>query len=537
MKNKILNDISKLSLREKIGQTSQEVLSNFRSWHAGPLNDLFTEYPVGSLFVGNDVINSHGDENSVAGVISEFQRNSPTPLSIAGDLENGAGHAVKSMTTFPPQLCLGATGSEELAYNFGKYCALEAEFLGFNWTFGPVADLPMNWQNPALVNRMLGDDPQKVIALLRQIIRGYQDHGLSATAKHFPGDGVDYRDQHLITSVNSLSKEEWMNTFGEVYRACFQEDVHAVMTGHIALPWLDKTVGRGGRSRPGTVSPDIMTKLLRDELGFEGVVVSDALIMAGFTGWADWETRTIEAFNAGNDVMLWPGKEYFNLMERAIDDGRVSVERLDEAVGRILRFKQKQGLFEKDFTQVPAEEKPLPESITFSRQLADEGITLVRNRENLLPLQADTHKKVLVSVATILPNDAKERMQPFISELKNLGVEPTLKINGNCLELVDLTSDDYDAFIVVYLLSMHQPKNTVRPVADFAECMWMQQNTVLEPIIISLGSPYLLHDMPYADTYINAYSDCTEIQTSLVNKLYGKDDFKGVSSVATGGEW
>ena len=320
MKEKSLNDLSKLSLREKIGQTSQEILSGFRSWHAGSLADLFGEYPVGSLFVGNDVINSQGDETSVAGVIAEFQGNSRTPLSIAGDLENGAGHAVKNMTTFPPQLCLGATDSEELAYDFGKYCALEAKVLGFNWTFGPVADLPINWRNPALVNRMLGDDPQRVIALLRKIIRGYQDHGLSATAKHFPGDGVDYRDQHLITSVNSLSKEEWMASFGEIYRACFQEDVHAVMTGHIALPWLDKTVGRGGRPRPGTVSPDIMTKLLRDELGFEGVVVSDALIMAGFTGWADWETRTIEAFNAGTDVMLWPGKEYFDLMERAIAD-------------------------------------------------------------------------------------------------------------------------------------------------------------------------------------------------------------------------
>ena len=130
-----MSGISKPSLREKIGQTSQEVLSSFRSWHAGSLADLFAEYPVGSLFVGNDVINSQGDETSVAGVIAEFQRSSRIPLSIAGDLENGAGHAVKSMTKFPPQLCLGATGSEELAYDFGKYCALEAQVLGFNWTF------------------------------------------------------------------------------------------------------------------------------------------------------------------------------------------------------------------------------------------------------------------------------------------------------------------------------------------------------------------------------------------------------------------
>jgi beta-N-acetylhexosaminidase len=529
--------IGALTLREKIGQTSQEVLSVFRTWHPGDVSELLTCYPVGSLFVGNDVINLQGAESGVAGVIAEFQRQSALPLSVAGDLENGAGHAVKSMTKFPPQLCLGATGSAELAYDFGKYCALEAEVLGFNWTFGPVADLPVNWRNPALVNRMLGDDTPQVMALLARIIRGYQDHGLSATAKHFPGDGVDDRDQHLITSVNSLSKEEWMETFGEIYRACFAQDVHAVMAGHIALPWLDQTVGRGGRPRPATVSPDIMTGLLRDELGFEGVVVSDALIMAGFTGWADWETRTLEAFNAGCDVMLWPGKNYFDLMERAIDDGRVSMERLDQAVTRILRFKEKQGLFGRDFPREVAKEKPLPEAIRFSRQLADAGITLVRNRDNLLPLRANKDKKVLVLAATNNPDQARETLEPFLGELANQGLEVTLKINGNCLDLANVTGKDFDHLIVVYLVSMHQPKNTVRPVGAVAECMWMQQNTSLNPIIVSLGSPYLLHDMPYASTYINAYGDCAEIQTSLARKMLGHGEFRGVSPVRTGGAW
>ena len=213
------------------------------------------------------------------------------------------------------------------------------------------------------------------------------------------------------------------------------------------------------------------------------------------------------------------------------------MERLDEAVERILRFKEKQGLFQKDFAQAPAKEEPLPEAIRFSRQLADEGITLVRNREGLLPLQPDTHRKVLVLAATINPDQAEAKLQPFLAELKNQGVEATLKINGNCLDLVDVTNDDYDAFFMVYLLSMHQPKNAVRPVGPVAECMWMQQNTSLDPIIVSLGCPYLLHDMPYASTYINAYGDCTEIQTSLAQKLYGKDEFKGISPIDPGGEW
>jgi beta-N-acetylhexosaminidase len=534
-----------LSLREKIGQTSQELINLFPTNDAARLADLFQHYPVGSLFVGGEIIKDAVDpSDTLREAVGLCQAASSRPLSIAGDLENGAGGAVKSLTAFANLMALGAVNDSQMAWEYGKWTAHEAREVGFNWTFGPVVDLALNWLNPAVNTRCLGRDPQLVSELTAALIRGYQENGLSATAKHFPGDGVDLRDQHLCVSVNHLSEEQWLASFGHVYRTCFNAGVHSVMAGHIALPWQDPRTKRRGRPIPATVSGPLLTKLLRDRLGFDGVLVSDALIMAGFTAWAPYEERMIEAFNAGVDVMLWPGFDYFGMMERALEDGHVSEKRLDESVRRVLAMKIKQGLITTEASEIP---EPVRETLTlaanpkdFARNLAEKSVTLVRNDRSLLPLNPETTQTMLVLYATAYTEQGEKRIAPLLEVIRAYGVEVTVMINGNCLDIHkrEEAGERYDALLTVFDMQMHSVKNAMRPVGPMAECIWtMQYTETMSPIVISLGTPFLLNDLPFAETLVNAYSGTRESQEAAAKAIFGENEFAGVSPVDVGGDW
>ena len=538
--------LASLSRREKIGQTCQARLCDLLASAGGPagLTDYLQSNPVGSLFVGREVIGgAQLDATGMRDLLRRCQAASAVPLSIAGDLENGAGGAVAGLTVFPHLMALGATDSPEQAYEYGKWTAREACEVGFNWVFGPVADLSMNWLNPAVGTRALGDDPERVGKLIASLIRGLQENGLSATAKHFPGDGVDFRDQHLCRSVNALGEEAWLNSFGTVYAACLDAGVHSVMAGHIGLPWCDSATDPQGGAIPATVSRALLTGLLRGRLGFHGLVVSDALIMAGYTSWAPYEERMIQAFTAGVDVMLWPGDSYFDLMEQALEDGRITDAQLDQSVGRILRFKQRQGLFDNspqpdDWAGHPV--KRCEEAATFAGQLASRSLTLARNRIGVLPLDSQHVKRVLILAAAAHPDRAAQTLQPLVRSLEERGIEVTLHVNGNCLDVAAMeeVGRAFDAFICTFDQSMHALKNTLRPIGAMAECIWTLQNTeTLSPIIVSLGSPYLLNDMPFADTMINAYSPAEATVQALGDALFGESHWAGSSPVDVGGEW
>ena len=451
---------SQLTRREKIGQTCQLHGKEIAGLADEQLAAYLHERPIGSVFLGSEIIGSDGDcAEGLQVLIERLQKKSQIPLSISGDLENGAGGAVRGLTAFPVNLALGAVNDPAEAYEYGKWTAVEAARIGFNWTFGPVVDLSLNWLNPIVSVRSLGSFPDRVAELASALIRGLQDHGLSATAKHFPGDGVDFRDQHLCVSVNAFSEEKWQMTFGRVYEACFAAGVHSVMAGHIALPWIEPGTGTGRAPLPGTTSRCILHDLLRERMGYDGVVVSDALIMAGFRGrTSGQENLIVEAFQAGIDVMLWPGSDYFDLMERALETGRIS----------------------------------------------------------------------------------EERLQPLLEGLRRRGISVDFHINGNCLDLRkrEEAGERFQVLIAIFELGTHSLKNTMRPTGPMAECMWTIQGLQsVEPIIVSLGSPYLLNDMPWADTCINAYSSNPHTLKALEAALFGDIPFAGISPVQESGAW
>ncbi|GAT32629.1 beta-N-acetylhexosaminidase [Terrimicrobium sacchariphilum] len=533
--------LARLSLREKIGQTAQERINASTRFLGMSLEEWFERYPVGSVFCGGEIISGCGDTaESSRAAIQTLQAASRLPLLVSGDLESGAGAAVKGLTRMPSALALGATNDTDLAYEYGRWTALEGRQIGFTWTFAPVVDLLRNWLNPVVSNRGLGVSPRHVGRMASAVIRGVQDHGMAACAKHFPGDGVDFRDQHLVTSINSLSEAEWRETYLRVFAEVIQSGVHTIMSGHIALPWLEP-LADGERPRPATVSHRVLG-FLRDELEFDGVIVSDALEMAGFTGWGRYEDRIIEAFNAGIDVMLWPQIEYFDVMERAVMDGRVTEARLDESVRRILRLKARLGL--------PG--APLPGATTggpivlsdearqTARKVAESSITLVRNEENILPLDPAKVRRVLLHCAVGLDEKSRDDLSTLVQDFRDRGVEVSLLQNGNCLDVIsrERLGERWDAYIVVFSLQIHQLKNTVRPVGQIGEVMWTLQNAeTVRPIVVSLGTPYLLQDMPFLKTLVNAYSPSTETQTALARTLWGEIPFSEFSPVDVGGEW
>ncbi|MCL6458917.1 MAG: hypothetical protein K6T85_13000, partial [Gorillibacterium sp.] len=395
-----------LTLREKIGQTVVLLSSRTKEKElCGDLEGFLERYPVGGFFVGAEIIKdvmTSNDFTQVKEATEQYKAATRIPLVFASDMENGCGSMIPGLTKMPFAMALGAARSEQLAYDYGKATALEAKLAGVNWTFSPVADLNLNRFNPITCIRAISDKPEWAIPLLKALVRGMQDHGLAGTAKHFPGDGCDYRDQHMMTTRNPLSREEWMKQHGAVFQALIDHGLMSIMTGHISLPSFQDNMEPGSRYLPATLSHELTDKLLKQKMGFSGVVVSDALIMGGYLKWFPRDASYLKSLQAGTDMMLWPELSYFDTMERAIETGELPMKRLDDAVSRILRMKDQLGLLEqaKLASSNASPELERIEIAAFAERtanaVAEQGLTLLRDEQQLLPLDPAHIRKVLL---------------------------------------------------------------------------------------------------------------------------------------------
>ena len=516
IKNAAASYLKTLTLREKIGQMVQFNSRNLKILRSRMSDEEIAErYPFGSYFSGSDVIDLIGNRIKEQDSIESLKKTVKIPLLIAGDLENGAGEDLPNLTV------VGAARDPELAYEFGKVLAQRARSCGFHWTYGPVSDIVMNWLSPTTSVRSLGSDPEMVTLLATQIIRGMQDQGLCATAKHFPGDGQDFRNQHIGRAVDMLTKAQWDATFGKVYRSVIAAGVKAIMAGHIGLPCVDD------RGFPATLSDRLCIGLLRRELGFEGVLVTDALIMSGFVSFQSYEKRMITMINSGADVMLWPETDIFDLVEKAVDVGDISEKRLDEAAQRVLEMKFACGLLGDN--QLPAPKDPGEAYSLTARKIAEKGTVLVCDRNHFLPLDQKKDRNLLVVVADeperLRDQDlrAYPRVVHFLDQLEAHGARITLKTKLNCLYLTDAESNDekYDAVLVFFTLN---PFYSGRISGETTEMVWMMSNFRNSKVIaISLFSPYLITENPWTPAaVINTGSYCPASQRAAVKLIYGE---------------
>ena len=524
---------SDLTIEQKILQTMVVRISDHD----------FIPLKVGGVFFGGQII-TEPDERGVEGarrLIKKYIDCADIPVLITSDFENGCGGMFKGLTPFPYLMSLGATNDPTLAYEYGKATAMEARSVGANWSLSPVSDLNINPWNPLVCERSVGDNPDYVIPILKEVIRGMQDGGIAACAKHFPGDGMDYRDQHRVTTTNSLSFEDWKRLHGRVFKELIDNGVHTVMAGHINLPSYQKERYEGKLALPATLSRELITDLLKGELGFDGVVVTDALAMGGFTGYFENPTDAlVESFKAGCDMMLWPDDGYFEAMEKAVESGYIPMERLDDAVNRILALKEKLGLFSGDNQPILLSDEEKAYVRDVNRRVAEQSITLLRDEVGNFPMTPDKCKKIAVVAASHWPAAYKEA-ELLCEELRARGFEVDYYGEGNKtpFQKAGMTTnevmDSYDRIIYAMFSRVFRPSG---PEDFYGEgCIPIKtalSHAVDKTIAVSFGSPYFIDEyFERGKTCVNAYSFVSSSVRAFVKAAVGESEFSTFSPVKT----
>jgi beta-N-acetylhexosaminidase len=512
------NTLNGLTEDEKIGQlffpigfsTEKEYLNHLRS------------LGIGGLFF------RPGVAEEVQQTYEYMQRISKVPLLTAANLEDGGNGSSIEGTAFGNQMAVAATNQTSDAYTLGKIASSEGKAVGVNFGFSPVVDLDLNFRNPITNVRTYGSDVERVIKNAKEYIQAFHDNGIMTSIKHFPGDGVDERDQHLLTSINSLSVDNWKKTFGKVYQELIDFGSKAVMVGHIAFP------AYSGDEMPATLSPQLLQDLLRNELGFNGLTITDATPMVGFCSAMKRSEAVPYTIQAGCDMLLFNRvlEEDIQYMKDGLSKGILTKERLDEAVTRILATKASLGLHQTINHGTAKFEDFREEQL----DLADRSITLVKDTQNMLPLSVEKHKRVLLQLLGSF--DSNERvLEKVKAELEKRDFEITVyEPETNFFDLGTVTSfsNDYDA--VLYVANIQNASNQTVTRVHWHTLFGLGNNLPwftkeVPTMLLSFGNPYHLYDLPMVDTVINAYCNYDHFIEMAIKKVTGESSFKGVSPV------
>lgn len=533
--------IEGMTLEEKLGQL-------FLPMAVEAPEEVLAKYDRMGLRPGGVLLRS-GTAAQTREKIAAFQRHAKIPMLIAGDLDRGSFNMVSDGTQYGHEMLLAASGDPQMAYRGGKIMGEECCAVGANWNFGPVVDIDFNPFNPMTNVRSFGSDPEKVREFALASCRGMRAGGILPCAKHFPGDGVDGRDQHFLSSVNSLSVEEWDRTYGRVYQALIDDGLETIMTVHIMQPAYTKHFSPETRDEdilPGSLSEELNIRLLREKMGFNGLLITDASSMAGFTDVLPRSTAVPTAIAHGADIFLFTRdlEEDFDSMKAGYEQGILTEERLQEALERILGMKAKLRLPEKQKagTLVPPESAlevfRRPESAAFAKEAADRGITLVKDTQHLLPLTPEKQRRLFVIPVKVEPNYHNPEggyEHRFVKDLEDRGFE---------VHLYDASPEDmytigkspirefkkrYDAIIYFMNVASSNSDSAVRiswPGTRVTITMMIHD---VPTMMVSVDNPYHLMDAPRIPTYVNAYNSSDLVVDTLVEKLTGESPFRGVS--------
>lgn len=474
-----------------------------------------------------------------------LQEHSKIPLLIGANLEDGGCGIATDGTAYGKQMQVAATGDESDAYRLGKVSCSEGAAVGCNWAFAPVVDVDRNWRNPITNVRTYGDDPKKVLACGKQYMKAAKEENVLVAVKHFPGDGCDEVDQHILTSVNDLSCEEWDETYGKIYQEMIDEGAETVMVGHIAMPAYQKRFNPdfGDKLVPATLSPELLKGLLREQLGFNGLIVTDSTCMVGFSCAMERRKAVPYAIESGCDMFLFNKDldEDYHFMLDGYRDGILSEKRLDEAVTRILALKASLGLHKKAKEDIVPKEEALAilkneQHTSWAKTSADQAVTLVKDVDHILPISPKKTKKVLLEI-----------MGDFPSNERVIGTFETLLTKEGFLveryQQEDFATAKFDVAtfrerydLVIYIGNVENASNKVTNRLSWFT-FWGNGNNVPwfaaeRPVIfVSLANPYHLVDVPMIKTYINGYSNNSYVIESVVEKLMGRSEFCGKSPV------
>lgn len=498
--------------------------------------------------IGGLMCRSMAKEEVVAAVTT-LQQAARIPLLIAANLEAGGQGITSDGTKIGSNMAVAATGNTELAYELGRICAVEGGSVGANYAFAPVVDIDYNFRNPITNTRTFGSDPQQVAELGAAYVRGCQEQGMAVSIKHFPGDGIDERDQHLVTSVNDLSPEAWDQSYGAVYRQLIEEGAKTVMVGHIALPEYSKLLNPALKDEeilPASLARELLGGLLRERLGFNGLIITDATTMAGMNLAMPRNELVPQAIENGCDMFLFTKNldEDVRFMREGLEAGLLTEERLDEAVLRILGLKASLKLHERDNVPALARAEALlrqESHLETAKTVADQSITLVKEEAGVLPVTPARYPRVLLydieSEANALGyNKTSGLAASFIPLLEQEGFqvtrfEPAGVYEGLQNSFTEMKSS-YD--LILYLCNLATKSNQTAVRIEWLNPMGVNVPNYIHSIptlFISTENPYHLLDVPRVRTYINTYGVNDYTLPLLIEKLKGASPFKGTSPV------
>lgn len=491
--------------------------------------------------------------------VNALQSHSKIPMLIAANLEKGSNGVVVEGTSFGSQMLVAATDAVETASRLGTVCGKEGGAAGVNWSFAPIIDIDYNFRNPITNTRTLGSNPERVKNMGKAYVEAIQAEGVAASIKHFPGDGRDERDQHLVTSINDMSCEDWDATYGEAYKASIESGAKTVMIGHIMHPEYSRRLNPELKDEdilPASLSTELINGLLREKLGFNGLVVSDATTMAGMTIPMPREQAVPACIAAGCDMFLFARnlEEDYKYMKAGVESGVITEERLEEAISRILALKASLGLHN-GTNKAPVQPSlehlyqvlAIPEHKAWAAECAEKGITIVKEEAGVLPITAAKYPRILLyGIESELgwAYSVRGDMPAKVLELlKGEGLNVELHVASQGLEGMTVPyseiTDNYDLIIYIANLATKSNQTTVRIEWE----MPMGANVPIygasvPTVFVSIENPYHLLDVPRVRTYINTYASTDTVIDALVEKLIGKDTFKGVSPVdAFCGRW
>lgn len=468
---------------------------------------------------------------------------SDVPLILSGDIEGGT-ISYPFTTAIPNQMGIAACDDLTLSAELAAIVGRESRALGYNWSFTPVVDINRAFRNAVVGTRSYGSDPDRILAQARAYVRALQAQGVAACAKHWPGDGLDDRDQHLVTSVNDMDMAEWHATFGRIFGALIADGVMTIMSAHIALPaYIRERLSDAGAQAfaPASVSRLLNQQLLRGELGFQGLIISDATVMGGLTSWMARAEAVPAVIENGCDMFLFSRDpaEDMAFMLQGLREGRLSEQRLHDAVTRFLSLKAKLGLHRMTLDERIAPLSQVrdalrqPDHLKRAAQACATSITLIKDRDALLPISPDRHKRVVIIAdegSSFFSGAPDRDFTPLRAELESRGFA-IREFDPKAMP----TPDDTD--LILYLIGQEATPALSHIFLDFAKLHasprngMIQFNREIPTLLVSFGQPYYLYDAPNFTTYINAYASLPDVQTALVERLTGDAPFTGISPV------
>jgi beta-N-acetylhexosaminidase len=547
--------LRKLTIEEKIGQV-------FMIWcRASFLNVENPEYlewleAMRKYHVGSFAMSVHVDgpfllrtePYEAAELLNRLQRESKLPLLFAADFERGVSTRLMGTTNFPHAMAFGADGNIEDAETFGRITAQESRAIGVHWDFFPDADVNSNPANPIINTRSFGEDPKQVGDLVTAYIKGAHEAGMLTTVKHFPGHGDTATDSHLgVASVN-VDRAHLDSIELPPFRQAIAAGVDSVMVAHVTVPALDPDP-----NHVATISPAVVTDLLEKQLGFKGLIVTDALDMAGLTHlFANNIGRAaVEAFKAGNDLLLIPadlGASY-EAMLKAVRSGEISQQRLDHSVLKLLKIKGSLGLQEKRTVDLAtiATTVGKPENLAFGEQVADSAITLVRDNGKVLPLKSkgtakaglpymtreETHNQV---VAVLFSDDVRtdsgrafgREFRTRIPDARVIYVDPRIAA-GMSDEVLKAVDEAQTVVAAVYVIPTAGKVGNSVAMADSTGTLLQQvlDHAAAKTAIVAMGNPYLASDFPKIENYMCTFSNATVSEVAAIKALFGEISIRG----------